>query len=221
MTKREEDITVERVQLKPEWLDSSAPVRRYKLHFYAFFILIIVVLSTVIFFSGGNLKRLISLSLITWISIGLLYTARKEVKKIENWKKIDSANKKRNLPLKRTSSMVERALKGRVLSQVIVEKRIRKAFIEKIKDVKSLSEKELKTLLKEPHALKKLVGDETISNFLMTSKRIRAGDVIQKKDEESLNFEIEQAEGERQKGETYKRKMKNVMEKISNWEGNR
>ncbi|MEF8831905.1 MAG: hypothetical protein V5A66_00115 [Candidatus Thermoplasmatota archaeon] len=221
MTKSEEDVTVERVQLKPEWLDGSVAGRQHKLHFYSLFLILSGILSIAIFFSGGHLKQLISLSLIAWVSIGLLYISGKEAKKIEEWKRIKSENKIFNLPLKRTSSIVERAVRGRILSQVLIEKRIREALMEKIKNMNSLSEKELKALFKNPSALRELIGDETLSDFLMNSKRMRTGDVIQKKDEKQLNFKDAQNEGAREKGETYQRKIEGVIEKILSWEGNR
>ncbi|MFP4000318.1 MAG: hypothetical protein ACLFU5_00245 [Thermoplasmata archaeon] len=220
MTAREEEITVERVEMKPEWLDNPSTMRGQKLHFYAFFIPITAVLVIGTLFTGGKLNQVLSLSLITWVSIGLLYTGRKEVKKIEVWRKKEDGNVRKNLPLKKTSGLIERAIKGRLLSQILVEKRIRRALIEKIKDVKSISEKDLKRLLKNPPALRKLIGDETISDFLMNSKSMKGTDFIHKKDGKSFRFQPKQVKKEMLKGEAYKEKIEGVIKKISDWEEN-
>ncbi len=219
MTKGEEDITVERVDLKPEWLDGGNPIGQPELHFYAFFFVVLGMLSIMIFFTTSYLKHLIGLALIAWVSIGLIYKARKEVKKINGWGRIKGRNKKINLPLKRTSSLVERALNGKLLSQVLVEKRIREVFIEKIKDMKSLSEEDLDYLFKNPSTLRKMIDDEIISDFLMNSKRIKTGNVIRKKDEYTLHFETEQAQQSKEKGKAYRKKIEDVIERISRWEG--
>lgn len=210
MTPSEEDVTVERLVLKPGWLERSGPRKGGIFGKYIVFIMVSAGLSIFLLFTAGNLQRFIGITLLVWISFSIIYAAGKNTKRISTWRRTSRYDGVENLPLKRDSETMERALNGLELSQTIVEKRLRKTLIEKIKDEKDLSMKEMNELLKQPSKLEKIVDNERLNDYLLNSKRMK--DVIRSENSNDLSEE----EG---KDRSFKKRIEEVIEKISSWEG--
>lgn len=219
MSVSEKNITAERLELKPEWVESSGSekedlLKQLILFFLGGFIILL--------FLGGGLGEILATILSIWIGLFVIFAATRKAKQLSPWKRTKNIEKTHNLPLKRTSNTTERAMKGFKLSQMLIEKRLRKAFIEKIKEEKSLSENDLKRLIENPSDLEKIIKDEELFNFVMNSKTIE--DLSQKnsksflsKVKESLRYN-KKGDEKGKRDESFEKKMKEIIKRISNWE---
>ncbi|MBS3816185.1 MAG: hypothetical protein KGY76_01320 [Candidatus Thermoplasmatota archaeon] len=217
MTPKAEDTTVEKLVLKPSWLQKAGPEEEQTLPSYKFHLLTILILSFLLFFFVGRGKQLTAVLLVVWIAFLLFRVTKEDVKTIPRWKREKDHRKFVNLPLEKNSDMIERALKGRELSQAIAEERLRKSIIEKIKDEKGLSREAVKDILQDRSKLEGYVEDETIIDFLLNSKRYK--EVIRREDNSNLNFIERYLNGPDQRDAAYERNLKKVIERISRWEG--
>ncbi len=218
MTSTDENITVERLDLKPEWVehpgeDSRDYLRTLILFFLGGFIILI--------FLGEGLGELLLTALVIWISLFVIFSAAKKTNSIQSWSRIKNKGRLQNLPLKKTSDTTKRAIKGFQLSQMLIEKRLRENFKEKMKDEKSLSEEEMKELMDNPSELEDVIDDKVLFDFMINSKRV---DDLFQKDTKSifsnLVESIRSKENSKEKKEkvNFEKKMEVIIEKISRWE---
>ncbi len=218
MTDAEGEVTVEKLVLRPEWLDSSddsSPKREFR--FYTIYLGVSSLLMGLIFLSEPYLRQFLSTSLIIWLSTGVLYAVSREVKSLRTWRRHDDTKKISNLPLKRISAMMDRAMKGKILSQALIEKRLKKIFFQKLKDQKSLSSEEMNKITDDPETLRRFIEDDDIVDFLLNSKDLKTGEVIKNTEKNTMDIEEKRKEINVEKGESYKRKIEEIMDKISRW----
>ncbi len=219
MTNSEDNITVERLDLKPEWVEDSGPesevlLRPIVLFFLGGFIILL--------FLGGGLGEILSTILTIWISLFVIFAGIKNIKSISPWKRNTKKGEIQNLPLKSTSETTKRALEGLELSQMLIEKRLRKDFIEKIKDKEGLSEKEMSQLIENPSKLEKVIDDEELYKFIMNSKTIK--DLIQRDTKTAsskfINFFTSTSDISKKNKEdkNFEKRMRKMIKKISKWE---
>ncbi len=218
MTNSEENITVERLNLKPEMVENPAPEGRDFLRPLILFFLGGLI---ILFFLGEGLGELLATVLTVWISLFVIFAAIKKIKPLSHWKRIKNYKEKQNLPLKRTSDMIERGLKGFELSQMMIEKRIKKDFMEKIKEEENLSEKEIRELIQNPSELKKVIKDEELFNFITKNKTLQN---LTDKNSDSIfpraknSYPDAEVLDEENKEESFERWIKKMIKRISNWE---
>jgi len=219
MTNLGENITVERLELKPEWVENPDLESG---DFFSPLILFFLGGFIILLFLGEGLGELLATILTGWISLFFIFAAMKRIKPVPPWKRIKNIEEKQNLPLKRTSDTTERALKGFELSQMMIEKRLRRDFIEKIKNEKGLTEKEMRKLIENPPKLRKIINDEELFNFVMHSKTIK--DLIQKDDDTILlkHFKFSKKNKDVEKkireNKNFEKRMRNIIKRISDWE---
>ncbi len=219
MTDAGGEITVERLHLKPEWVQKTGLERRDIMGPPLLFLFVGVALMIILLFSGGYLQRFVTMLLLSWIGSHIIFTASKDVNIISTWRRPQGEDKVQNLPLERMSGRMDRALKGLELSQTLIEKRLKRDLVEKIKEKKDMSEGDIKELLKNEDDLRKIVEDETLVDFLLNSKKIE--DIVGKEDERVNGFHLlsRSEDVNKKKDSAYEKKMKDVMEKVSGWRG--
>jgi len=219
MTLSERNITVERLDLKPEWVENPGPesgdyFRPLILFFLGGFIILLIL--------AGGLGEVLATILTIWISLYLLFSALGKIKGSSSWKRSRNSKEKQNLPLKRTSDTMERAVEGLELSQMLIEKRLKKNLREKIKKEDRLSEKEIRQLIDNPSELKKVINDDELFDFMKNSKTIED---LSNKNTESLFSRVNNLftfskdiirKKNNEKG--FEKKMKKIIRKISDWE---
>ena len=218
MKSTDENITVERLDLKPEWVenpgeDSRDYLKTLILFFLGSFIILI--------FLGEGLGELLVAVLTIWISLFVIFSVANKTSSLKPWRRIESKRRLQNLPLKKTSDTTERALKGFQMSQMLIEKRLRKDFMEKIKDKRNLSDGEMKELMDNPSELRGVIDDEYLFDFMVNSKRI--DDLIQKKTNSVFSNLIESIstkknDKDKDQKVNFEEKMEVIIEKISKWE---
>lgn len=219
MTNSEENITVERLNLRPELVEKPGPESG---DFLSPLILFSLGGFIILLFLGEGLGELLATILTVWISLFVIFAAIRKTKPLSPWGRTKNKEEIQNLPLKRTSNTTERARKGFELSQMLIEKRLRRNLTEKIKEEKSLSEKEMKQLMENPSELKKVINDEELFNFITNSKTMK--DLTQK-DTESffskvLNL-LPARKGFSKKNneeEGFEKRMRKIIKRISDWE---
>ncbi|MFW5945768.1 MAG: hypothetical protein ACOCTN_02705 [Candidatus Natronoplasma sp.] len=219
MTNSEDNITVERLELKPEWVENPGPesgdyFRPLILFFLGIFIILLIL--------GGGLEEPLATILTIWISLFFVFSAVEKTKDLTSWKRIRNTKEKQNLPLKKTSDKTERAVEGLELSQMLIEKNLRKNLMEKIKKENSLSEKEMRQLMEKPSELKKVINDDELFDFMKNSKTIE--DLSKKKTKSLLSkvnnlFTFSKDINRKKTDEKgFEKKMKRTIRKITEWE---
>ncbi|MFP3872261.1 MAG: hypothetical protein ACOCTR_02600 [Candidatus Natronoplasma sp.] len=214
------DVTIERLELKPEWVQRIGPEREDILGPYLVFIVLGVILLTLLLFSGGAQIKFLAMLLIVLVGFSVIFAAKRNTKSISLWRRGARGKERENLPLKRRSELLERGVRGLKLSQALLERRLRKSLMEKVKDEEDLSDREMKGLLKDHLRLRKMVEDDTLVDFLLNSKRLK--DVIDEENDSSKFLEVLRTfrpsrYEERSKDESYEDHIEEVMEKITDW----
>ncbi len=219
MALSERNITVERLDLKPEWVENPGPesgdyFRPLILFFLGGFIILLVL--------AGGLGELLATILMVWISLFFLFSAVGKTKDSPSWKRSSETEETQNLPLKKTSDTTERAVEGLELSQMLIEKRLRKNLVEKIKKEDSISEREMRELIENPSELKEVINDDELFEFVNNGKTIED---LSKKNTESFSSRAQNIftgnkdiSTEKKDEEDFENKMKRMIRKISDWE---
>ncbi|GEM_PF-2518118 len=220
MTASEGEVTVERLDLKPEWVQRIGPEREDILGPYLVFLLLGGAIFTLLLFSAGTQMRFLGMVLTIWIALTMIFAAKQKTKSISSWTRPKRKEIMDNVPLRRRGDTIERALNGLKLSQILLERRLRRGIMEKVKDEKDLSETEMKKLMKRPNELKKVIDDDFLTDFLLHSRRLK--DIIQEDKEDTTLFDFlkrfrrSEDWGEEDK-KAYEMKIKKTIQKISNW----
>ncbi len=97
----------------------------------------------------------------------------KESKPINEWRKTSKFKKINTSELEKTSKLVRRAFKGLTTSQALLEERIRDGFIKKMKCERGISDRDVEELLEDPGRLRRYIGDDVITDFLIHCKDYR------------------------------------------------
>lgn len=218
------DVTEELLVLQSSWLERKNPERIDPMLELLSFVSIALFLILLLPFAGGNPRQLIGITLICWVAFFIIFKAKRDTMSLSRWAKPHRKKKLTNLPLKKDSKTVDRALGGLELSRLLIEKKLRRGLIEKIKEKENLSENEVKALLKDRSKLNEIVKDETLIEFLVekkeiedvrnevsTDKKINLTDVKKmipniKKDKPKID-------------ESYRKKIADMLKRISDWEG--
>ncbi|MEF8873721.1 MAG: hypothetical protein V5A88_03505 [Candidatus Thermoplasmatota archaeon] len=220
MTPSEGEVTTERLDLKPEWVQEIGPRREDIQGPYLLFLIVAAIIFTLLLFSGGTQLQLLTTFLIIWVGLTFIFAVSQKTKSISNWTRSGRNDQMENIPLKRRSKLVERALSGLKLSQTLLERRLRREIIERLKDEEDLSEGEMKKLLKDPMQLKEVLNDDVLTDFLLDSRRLK--DIIRENEDSSKFSKIRsffrRSEDEKEeRRRAYQRKIRKVMKRISDW----
>ncbi len=68
---------------------------------------------------------------------------------------------------------LERAANGSETSQALLEERLKNLFIERLKASEEISSEDVNELINDPRQLKRVVGDDVLTEFLIKGKDIR------------------------------------------------
>jgi len=158
---------------------------------------------------GGMLRMTLAIIILIIIGFNLIYWSVEKTENSNIWRSEDEFDEEVNLKLRENSDLVKRAFKGMELSQSMLEKKISNLFLSKLKVVRSLSQKEVSELLKNPDDFRQVVDDEVISNFVLANKG---------KHEMEDDKEFEQGSMEMLKEEDYEQWISKLLNRIEGWE---
>lgn len=131
---------------------------------------IIIFLTIMMFFIEGSLKWLLGLFIILFIGGIVVFEIYERTRDISFWERNNELDRIVNLNLERLSKIAGRAYRDRTVSKALFEERIKEEFIKKLKNHKNLSDAEMKRLLKDPNRLRKIIGDDLITEFIVGDK---------------------------------------------------
>ena len=131
---------------------------------------IIIFLTIMMFFIEGSLKWLLGLSIILFIGGIVVFEIYEGTRDITFWDRNNELDRIVNMNLERLSEIAGRAYRDRTVSKALFEERIKEEFIKKLKNHKNLSDAEMKRLLKDTNRLRKIIGDDLITEFIVGDK---------------------------------------------------
>ncbi len=177
-----------------------------------FYLLVgLLALLSILFVMGGDeglafiLGRIAGFIIIILIAYNLIEWTSHVTESPENWTEKESLDEDINLRIQDISELLERASEGKEMSQDILHERIKKIFFLKFKEVEDISDNELDDLVRKPDEFRKVVKDEMIADFILSTE-----------EKSSKRKKIKSLKGASQK--KYKRKIKDLIQRIDEWE---
>ncbi len=92
---------------------------------------------------------------------------------IKSWERHTQLNLTIGSNLEPLMKTLDRAANGSETSQALLEERLKKLFLERLKTSKEISSDEVKDLQNDPTQLRRVVGDDVLTEFLIKGKDIR------------------------------------------------
>jgi len=182
-----------------------------------FYILIgLLVMLSILFLMGGDeglpysLGRVISFIIVLLFAYSLLDWTSNITEKSDDLTDKDSLDENINLHIKDISRLLERASEGKEKSQEMVHEKLKKIFFLKLKEVKDISDNDLRDLVRNPEKFRKVVQDEVIADFILSLEKKSDGT----KTRRSKFLSSSEMNSQRK----YKKKMKEIIQRIDKWE---
>ncbi len=175
-------------------------------------ILIIFVLLVFMFLIGNPGQWIVGLIILGLVGLNIFFKLYGKSEKLDKWERKNKLDDIVHLKISRTSDVAKSAFKGKELSQAILEEKLIDEFIKKMMDKRNLNESEIKFLFDNPSKLKKVVGDEEISSFVLKGKSLKK--VLQNLDEDVSKKVLFRAIKE---DKDYKRKIERLIKKMEEW----
>ncbi len=136
--------------------------------YYIFMTLSVLVLTGFMLIMGGMPRLTLAILILLIIGVNLVNWLRERTETWEIWEQEEEFEEMLNLKLNETSDLFRRASQGMELSQKLLEKKIKKLFISKLKYEKNLSQEEVGKLLQNPDEFRQIVDDGMISDFMLS-----------------------------------------------------
>lgn len=122
---------------------------------------------------SGTLRWTVSIFALAIIATLLTKRLYSDSIPLKSWKRESELDVVVGSKLKDTSDTVQRALGGYDTSQALLEERITRAFMDKLKRERDISPDSIDELLKDPERLERVIQDRVITKFLITSRDYR------------------------------------------------
>ncbi|MBS3781967.1 MAG: hypothetical protein KGY68_05100 [Candidatus Thermoplasmatota archaeon] len=131
----------------------------------------------------------------------------------ERWTEDEELDEDINLRIQDVSELLRRASEGKEKSQEILHKRLKKIFFVKLKEKKDISRDDIRDLIRKPEELRKVVKDEVISDFILsTEKKSSKTDIQRRKSKRGFLSSSKKNDPEK-----YKEKIKEIIQRINSW----
>lgn len=182
-----------------------------------FYILVgILALLSILFVMGGDeglpytIGRIVALIIVVLLAYSLIRWTSNITEKSDDWIEKESLDDDINLRIQDISELLERASEGKEKSQEILHKKLRKVFFLKLKEIRDISDNELRDLVKKPEKFRELVQDEVIADFILS---------MEKKSKETSSGKSKLFSSSKVKTQKkYKKKIKELIQRIDEWE---
>ncbi|MGM0405725.1 MAG: hypothetical protein ACQEQM_06245 [Thermoplasmatota archaeon] len=175
-------------------------------------IFIIIVLLVFMFLVGNPGQWIVGLIVLGIVGLNIFFNLYGKSEKLDKWERKNKLDNIIHLKISRTSDVAKSAFKGKKVSQAILEEKLIDEFIKKMMDKKNLNEAEIKILFDNPSKLKKVIGDEEISSFVLKGKSLKK--LLQNLDEDASKKVLFRAIKE---DKEYKRKIERLIKKMEEW----
>ncbi len=210
-----EGVTVEKIVLKPSWLQDQAEGKRRSSRPLILELVVALLLGVSLLFLSGQPQLLVGLILVLWIGMSILSRVRKNSMRLGRWREKNKSDDFRDMPLEKKSKMMKRALKNREVTQAMIEERLRTLLIQKIKERKNYTDDKIDALLDNPNDLKRVLDDRVLTYFLLNGKRFK--DVMRNPSSNSNHSLLEDIQNSNEKDEKYGKWLNQILKKIHDW----
>lgn len=177
-------------------------------------VIIFSALIVLTFFLQGGTRWTLALIILFFAGIIVARRLSRDLKKPSIWRRESELDEFVHRELPQTDELVDRAFKGKRLSQAMLEQKLKKIFIDKLMDKRNLKREEIDELMKDEKKLDKVVGDETLSDFLVNVTD--PSDTISEDEEADLEKDILERGGESIDTD-YKGYIKKIMKRMKRW----
>ncbi|MFW6305018.1 MAG: hypothetical protein ACOC1V_04510 [Candidatus Saliniplasma sp.] len=175
-------------------------------------LILIIVLLAFMFLIGNPGQWIVGLIILGLVGANIVYHLYGRSDKLDTWQRKNELDEIVHLKISRTSEIAKSAFKGKELSQAILEEKLIEEFLKKIMDKKNLTESEVKYLLDHPYELKKVVGDDELSSFVLKGKSLKK--VLQNMDDDVSKKVLFRKIKE---DKAYKKKIDRLIKKMEEW----
>lgn len=182
-----------------------------------FYILVgLLALLSILFVMGGNeglpytIGRIVAFIIILLLAYSLITWTSKITEESEDWIEKESLDEDINLKIQDISELLGRACEGKEKSQEILQKRLKKVFFLKLKEIEDISDNDLRDLVKTPEEFSELVQDEVIADFILSMEE-------ESNETNSDKFKFFSSSNVNSQ-KKYKQKIKKVIQRIDEWE---
>ncbi len=214
MSSSAESVTIEKVSLKPDWLQDQRSEGESSSRSLILEMLIGLLLGISLLFLKGELQWFAGIFLLIWIGLAVFSQVRRNTEGVLRWKEEKKEESSKDTPLEKKSKMMKRAVNDREITQAMIEERLRNVFLQKIKEEKNISDEEMGELLEKPSDLKKVLEDRFLTYFLLNGKRYK--ETLQK-NSNSKNLFDGKIDGPNREDIPYARWLDKILEKIKHW----
>lgn len=175
-------------------------------------VVMIMILAIFMYLIGNPGQWIVGLIIIGLIGLNIVYYLYNKSDKVRMWERENKLDDIVHLKISRTSEIARRAFKGNELSQAILEEKMISEFIKKLKEERNLTDAEIDYLLDHPSKLKKIIGDDELSMFVLKGKSLQK--MLQKIDE---GDSTKKKFGKLIEDKAYKRKIERLHKKMEEW----
>lgn len=162
-----------------------------------------------------GIEGLLAMSIIIIGSYILIKKVSSRCTPTSNWsrKKFKHDGK---LPLKKTSHLLAEASRGSRVSRALIEERIRKEILRKVRREKNISDDNVEELIEQPDELFRVMNDQVLSEFILYSRT--RDDLIENSASEKQNFQGSDPWLPRDP-RPYRAKLADVLRRAKEWGG--
>ncbi|MBS3790452.1 MAG: hypothetical protein KGY66_06000 [Candidatus Thermoplasmatota archaeon] len=178
-----------------------------------------LIILSFLFVIGGEgdlteiLGRILGFIIIMILAYSLVDWSIKVTENTERWTEDEELDEDINLRIQDVSELLRRASEGKEKSQEILHKRLKKIFFVKLKEKKDISRDDIRDLIRKPEELRKVVKDEVISDFILsTEKKSSKTDIQRRKSKRGFLSSSKKNDPEK-----YKEKIKEIIQRINSW----
>ncbi|MBS3817443.1 MAG: hypothetical protein KGY76_07780 [Candidatus Thermoplasmatota archaeon] len=151
-------------QVSPQFIDQE----KIDLLYYLINAAIIVSLIVLLFLVVGMLQLTVFISILALIGINLVIWIRENTETSKRWGNKRGTEEKVNLKLSDMDDLLKRACRDMEISQHLLERKIEKMFLDRVKEKKDLSDDDVIRLLENPEQFRRIIDDDVISDFILS-----------------------------------------------------
>ena len=161
-------------------------------------------------FVSGGMRWIIVVMVVTTIALYTIYIMNMGIQK-RIWKKTIMEKKYFSGDLSRTNDIITRGAGGYSYSQQLMREMMAEAMIEKIRQGRGMTIREIEMAIDEPERFREIVGDEAMAAFILANQKKAEGWSDRTSRKKSDREKVES-------GRKFMLEIKDILEKVEVWE---
>jgi len=159
------------------------------------------------------LGRILGFIIVTILAYSLVDWTAQITEDPDRWTEDEELDESINLRIQDVSELLKRAAEGKEKSREILHKRLKEIFFVKLKMKEDISRDEIRDLTKEPEEFRKVIQDEMISDFILSTEEKSSNTSFQKRKSKRSFL----TSSKKNNPESYKNKIKEIIQRINKW----